>query len=341
MPDLRWEATRGDTVRLGIRFEQNQTLLIDPFLISKVEILNPSDVVIATFTTGWIQEAVGVWYLDWPIPADATLGLYHDRWTWQPYSGYDTRADTNGFAVFADGATGGDADGDGDGDRDSCPQYLTAAEVKDRGYLDIGTLLTDSQINHLSRMATRFVENATGRIFCPWAGSVDVDGSGHCYQALPAKYQIRSLTSIEDLEGTATIEVSSLKWRGSRIFHRDWRPPRCGCGGIGGFHFLGCDDCFPCGVLNIRVTGVFGSFAVVPELIKHAIGLMVKAGGVDDTITAPWIVNYQTESVDGQSVNYRVMDNGSGHKAMTGLPEVDAILNQYQNRIGRIASLSR
>jgi len=328
MPASRFQAIRGSSVRLRIRFEQNQVTLYDPVLIQSVEIIDPGGTVIDTFASGWLQESVGVWYLDYDIAADADLGLYSDRWTYQPYTGYDIRTATPQFAVFAEGATG-DSGG-----------YMTVDEIRARGCIDDGCPLEDEQIEYLSILGTAFIEKATGRIFRPWIGSVDVDGSGKCYQHLPGKYRVRSLTSVTDLEGGAFFDAAMLKFRGATVFHESYRGPGCHCSDSFS-SFLGCEHCFPCGIKNLRFEGVFGDFDEVPAPIQHALCLLVKAGGADGTVTAPWIVNYSQETVDGQSVSYRDMDPGIRKRSMTGLAEVDAILNLYENKIGHIRSLVR
>lgn len=326
----RWQAEQGATVRLRAQFKQNQTTLYDPLEITQVEILDSTSTVIDTLVVGIMNEAVGIWYLDWPIPAALAPGLYHDRWTYRPYAGYDLRTGTNGFAVFAAGAFGtGDA-------------YLTASQLRSIGYIDSGSPLADAQLDFLARLATAFVERACGRKFRPWTDTIDVDGTGRDHLILPPTHPVRSLTSITNLDTGSAFDVTKLRWRGSRIFYYQWRGFRQRRELEQDLH-LGCVNgaVFPAGLKNIRVEGYFGTYATVPELIQHAVGLMVKAAGADDTVTAPWILNYSQETVDGQSVVYRDIAPGAAVKMLTGIDEVDVILNEFQNRGGRVVSLSR
>lgn len=324
----RWQAERGATVRLRVRFEESG-VLYDPDAITQVEIIDPASVVIDTLAAGWVHESTGVYYLDWPIPAAATLGLHQDRWTYRPFPGYALRTGVSSFAVFAVGAfTAGDG-------------YMSADELRTEGYVDAASPLTDAQLDYLSRLATVFFENASGRVFREVQTTIDVDGTGRLDLPLPITAPIQSLVSIEDLDGVMTFDVDDFRVRGSRIFHKDWRPKFFAFGDLP--PWLRCSDgtIFPVGVMNLRVTAAVGKYTTPPELVKHAVGLMVKAACADDTVTAPWLVNYSSETVDGQSVVYRDTDPGSRKKVSTGIAEVDVIINQFANQTGRIVSLSR
>jgi hypothetical protein len=329
MAASRYNAEVGQTVRLKARFDQNQTTLIDPYEITQVEILDPTDAVVQTIPgASAVRESLGVWYVDYAIAAGATTGLWRDRWTWRPYSGYDLRVGSSSFQVFPAG-TFSAAEG-----------YLTVAQIHDLGFIDSSSPLTDAQIDYLSRLATTFIERALGQVFRSFAGAVDVDGTGRPFLHMPSSHWVRSLTNIVNLDTGESIDVTPLRFRGAEIFHRDWRPwPHR----YESPPYLGCvtQDVFPRGHKNIRVTGTFGQFESPPVDLQHAVGVMVKYAGMDDTVTAPWILNYTSEGVDGQQVSYRDMDPDSRKKALTGIAEVDAILNNYYNRRPRIRSLVR
>lgn len=319
----RWAAEAGSTVRLRVRFEHEGTLF-DPLLIDQVEILDPGDTVIATLTTGITKQSTGIWYVDYAMDVAAVSGVYHDRWTWRPFDGFDLRTASLPFNVFPAGTFA------------AVNGYLTADEVK-ASYL-VGTTLTDDEIDFLVRLCTAFAENACGRKFIPESDTVDVDGSGRAFLHVPGTRSLRTLTSLTDLDTGSALDTTNLRIRGRTLFHKDFRWPNiyqaspifsCGDGG----------EVFPRGIKNVRITGTWGDFDSPPELIKHVVGIMVKMAGSDDTVTAPWISNYLSESVDGLSVTYRDMDPGTRMRAMTGIPEIDAILNQYRQRKGRIAPI--
>lgn len=321
----RWQAEVGETVRLQVRFEQQETL-IDPFLISGVVIEDPDGNVVATIAAGWVQVDTGIYYVDWAIPAGSVAGVYHDKWTWTPYSGYPSRTGTNAINVFPAGTFTVDE------------AYLTAAQLKSEGYVDAATTLTDAQLGFLARLATNFFERAAGRTFFIHGETLEVDGTGAAYLNLKTNETIRSIQSVTDRDSGTAIAVAELRFRGSRIFHQNFRawphrrgdnpPPWQGCGAI-----------FPRGIMNIRIVLNLGDFTTVPELVRHACGIMVGMAAQEDTVTAPWIQNYLSDAVDGKTQTMRDMDPGSRKKAMTGIPEVDAVINQYRRRRGRVASL--
>lgn len=321
----RWRAEVGMLVRLKVRFEQNQVTLYDPASISQVEILDDSGTVIDTITVGITREATGIWYIDWQIPTTLTPGMYHDRWTYTPYAGYGTITGTADFAVFAAGAFS------------AATSYLSVDDARSM-YLPSGTTLTDSQISFLCQMASSFADQYCGQRFVPWIETIQVDGTGKPYLFLPRAYLVRSLTSLSVLSNgdSTALTVGDFRFRDNMIIHRSFQrwPRRSGtCFPI---ICTGDSDIFTAGVMNIEVEGQFGAFATVPDLIVHAVGLMVRNGGADDSIHAPWIANYSTEVVDTQSVTMRNISPLAKVKTGTGIPEVDAILQNYMNRRGRV-----
>ena len=322
----RWRAAQNETVRLRIRFEEDGAVY-DPFLITKVEILNPSGTVVETALAGWVHESTGVYYLDYAVAAGAPLGAWTDRWTYLPFTGYPPYQASLTFAVFAEGAF--DA---GDG-------FLSAAEIRAR-YLP-GTTLVDADLEFASRVCSTFFENGAGRSIRPRTRTLVVDGSGRMDQPLPSDANVSAIVSATDLDTSEVLDVAAFRVRGNRIFHRDWTsrlrrredyvPSHLLCGG----------SVFPRGIMNLSIVVEDAGRPELVELASHAVGLMVKAMCADDTVTASFVSNYATEGVDGLDVTYRDMDPGSRRKSLTGIPEVDAIINQCRRGYGRVRSLSR
>ena len=73
----RPQAIQDETVRLKMYFKHNNEL-DDPYSLGSVQILNPSNTVIATLTP--VQESTGIYYVDYSIAAAAVSGWYTDRW---------------------------------------------------------------------------------------------------------------------------------------------------------------------------------------------------------------------------------------------------------------------
>jgi len=93
----RVQAIQGETVRLRTKFYHNNELA-DPYSLGTVQILNPSDVVLATASP--TQESVGIYYVDYTVGAAATVGWYTDVWNSIVYEyGWDSQTVTNSFYV--------------------------------------------------------------------------------------------------------------------------------------------------------------------------------------------------------------------------------------------------
>lgn len=93
----RPQAIQNQTVRLKMYFRHNNEL-DDPYSLGSVQILNPSDSVIATLTP--TQESTGIYYVDYPISAAAVSGWYTDRWGSIIYGyGWDTQTVDANFYV--------------------------------------------------------------------------------------------------------------------------------------------------------------------------------------------------------------------------------------------------
>src|SRR5882672_7642822 len=123
MPASRFDAQQGDTVRLAVRIQRNSAPF-DPFSLDGVEIRRrtsaTTDVLIDTVAAGAIvREAVGAYYVDWPIPLAEPVGAHVDRWLLVENSGdAQTNLDAD-FVVFAAGSI-------------SAPStYQTVAEIRE------------------------------------------------------------------------------------------------------------------------------------------------------------------------------------------------------------------
>lgn len=318
----RFQAEQGDTVRLKVRFERDGNLF-DPFDISKVEIRRRTGATTtaleATIDAGSVvQEAQGIFYVDWVIPADQDVGAYVDRWYFTVDSGDSEITDDASFAVLPEGsvvpAVGG---------------YITVSEIRDT-YLP-GSLLDDADINVLIAEGTEYAEKYTGRWFGARALTINVDGTGAPYLILP--YTIRSIESLTVVHGSPTIEldVDDFVIKGRWLVHKNYLPYPWTMDNAGCF-ICGCvfGDIFPRGQDNIEVVGTFGTYEDVPALIKRAVGLWVMHAGRDDHRTSPAAYNFSSESVEQHSYSLRTLNNGDIRiSGASGIDEVDHILNLF------------
>jgi hypothetical protein len=75
-------ADPGSTIRLTVSFFNNG-VLFDPFSVSDVNIFDQAVGGSIVFTATPVKTAVGVYHIDYPIPAATANGLFFfDEWTW-------------------------------------------------------------------------------------------------------------------------------------------------------------------------------------------------------------------------------------------------------------------
>lgn len=308
----RYEAERGQTVRLGIKFELPTGGLYDPDSISSVQILDADSNLITTIAAGSIVKmAVGVYYVDWAIPAAETLGKHYDLWSYVPTAGHSGTTAKQEFIVYEAGTFSVSA------------YYISVDTAKARCLID--TALSDDNILYLVKVAMAIIDRCAGQHFLPQTRTIAVDGTNEGYVVLPQVLQ--SLTGIVNLDDTSqTFTLTDYRVRGTWLVHKDWNT-----GAVIPAH-LAClsGDWFPKGHRNIEVTGVWGMYDNCPIDIEHAICLLLKYAGQWDTVTGPIIAHYDRENVDGWSYNLRRIYTEALMSRKTGHPDVDVILLNHR-----------
>jgi len=323
----RFQAEQGTTVRLRVRFERND-MLFDPFSINRIEIhqrTGPATTALVDTISGAsvVQEAQGIYYVDWTIPSTQDVGAYVDRWFFEVDSGDPETSDDATFAILQAGAIS------------IASGYITVEEVRARYLPD--TALSDADLAVLIDEATEWVEKYTGRFFGSRSMTIDLDGTGACWIVAP--YHVQSITRIT-VNGSCCaggidqeVDVGDYITKGRWIINRDFLPWPYG-GYRDGCFICGCPfgDCFPRGQKNITIEGAFGLYEDVPALIRRATGLLVMYGGEDDSRTTPMGFNYEDESKEQHSYGRRATDTAQRIeiRGATGIPEVDSILNLFR-----------
>ncbi len=330
----RFQAEQGTTVRLRVRFERNDNLF-DPFAINKVEIhqrTGPATTVLVATILGAsvVQEAQGIFYVDWTIPSTQDVGAYVDRWYFDPDSGDAEISDDATFVILQAGAIS------------IASGYITVEEVRDRYLPD--TALSDADLAVLIDEATEIVEHYTGRFFGGRAMTLELDGTGQCWIVAPYHVQSISSITVEDSccfgSSGETVNVADFALKGRWIIHKHYLPwPHSGVRDTALVCGCGCCDFFARGQKNVTIEGVFGLYDEVPALIKRATGLLVMYGGEDDSRTTPMGFNYDTESKEQHSYGRRATDTAQRVeiRGATGIPEVDSILNLFRGIACRIS----
>jgi hypothetical protein len=326
----RANAQQGQTVTLRMRFELGGTLF-DPSSVNQVQIINPAGVVEETIPAASIvHDGVGLYHVDWAIPAAATIDVWHDRWFANSTVGAVEKQFTLSFYVLPFTATGGTS------------PYLTSAEAL--AYLPSDTTITATEAAEMAALAQEIVEAVTGDFFLPVEMARIFDGNGEAY--LPLDLELQSVTGWDVrccLSSGATTDweaqdATTLRIAGSRMgltignlasFSRQVsrryqieRFTACGSGSV--VSFCGV---FSAGTQNHRITGTWGRWTTVPLQIKAAIGLMVRYAGMCDDPKGVPSNPYVSESIPGgRSYTLRQIRAGATKDTGTGYPDVDAIL---------------
>jgi len=308
----RFLAEQGQTVRLGISFEDQNLQLYDPYAIAKVEILAEDDTLLATKTgADIVHNGVGIYYVDWAIPGAADLGKHYDKWYYTPVTGHDEVSAKLEFYVYLAGTFL------------QTDSYLTVSEAKARCL--VGTALSDTDIQYLIRVAMTIIDRCAGQHFLPVSKSLDVDGTGEGYLVLPKA--LLQLTGLENLDSPSmAFTPADYRMKGTWLFHKDWKtgaviPAHLACYN-GGY--------FPRGHRNIRVTGIWGLYEACPVDIQHATCLLLRYAGQWDTVYGPIISKYARESVDGWSYALREVFKQATLNRSTGHPAVDVIIQNHR-----------
>jgi hypothetical protein len=215
--------------------------------------------------------------------------------------------------------------------------YLTTLELK--AFLEDDTPLTNAEIDELGALAQEIVERITGQKFLPVTAARVLDGSGRRVQ--PLDHRLLDFDMLEVLRDDGTWEdvtpvnpATSVRIMRSRrmialgnvvtlsqAFHRavyDLDPLLNRAGGCG---------LFPAGTQNVRISGDWGRWRVVPEQIKWVVGWLVRfAGRCDDPEGLP-VSRFATEAVPGgRSYTLRTILMNAHKDRNTGFSDIDSIL---------------
>lgn len=312
----RYQAEQDQTVQLAIRFESGADRTpYDPSAIAKVEILDANDVLITTKTgADIVNDAIGIYHVDWAIPAAEVLGKHYDKWYYTPSAGHSDLEAKLEFIVYQSGTWS------------VTDYYLSVADAR-ADCLDANTSLTDAQIQTLIILAMGIIDRCTEQHFLPYAATRDYDGSGKYFLEMDEPIQtIASITNLDNANQTFT--PSDFRIKGTWLIHKDYveganLPAHLQCGITNGAIFTK-------GHKNIRVEGTWGLYEYLEPLIKQATCLLVGFGGQWDTTTGPMISPMMGESVEGYGYTLRkVYEHAAIHKE-TGYPEVDTILSNFR-----------
>jgi hypothetical protein len=311
----RWAAEQGQTVQLGIKFHDPNGNLYDPYEIRQVEIMREDLSIQKTFVTSEVHRlSTGRYYIEWVIPGSETVGKHYDKWYYTPEAGHDEVTAQLEFYVYASGTFTTD------------DYYLSVSDAK-ANCLDADTGLTDPQIQYLITLAMAIIDRCCEQHFLPVTGSRVFDGTGSYY--LDMDEPIQSVTNIENLDSASySYTVSDFRIKGTWLIHKDYvegaeLPAHLACG-------VTDTSLFPKGHQNIRVTGTWGLYETVPDLITQATCLLLYFGGQWDTVTGPMISPNMNESVEGYAYTLRKVYEHAGIHKETGYPEVDTILAQFR-----------
>ena len=312
----RYQAEQGQTVRLGIRFELPTGDLYDPDSISQVEIMDADSVVIATIPAGSIvNEAVGVYHVDWAIPAAEALGKHYDQWSYVPVAGHAGTIAKLEFIVYAAGTFG------------VSDYYISVADAKAECLAD--SPLSDADVQYLIRCAMAIVDRVTGQHFVPVEEARDFDGSGSFWLKMNAPWQ--EILSIDNLDNDAvTYTIGDFRRKGSWIVHKDFlpwpqasdQPAHLSCGSDG--------TVFARGQRNIRVTARWGRYATCPDPVRQATCVLLSHAARYDRLDGAFVANMSRESSEGYSYVLRKIYNKAVIDNMTGYPDVDGPLVLYR-----------
>lgn len=327
----RFDAHQGDTVRLRVLFQRNGTAF-DPDQITKIEIrkrtgATDSDLIVTLDAGDVVQEAQGIFYIDWGIPIDQEIGSYIDRWYVIRDSGDPEEFDDGTFGIFAQDV--------------SAPSGLISVGEVRADYL-IDSPLADTQIQDLIDQAGELAYMYTGRTFGADTRTIYVDGTGEMWLPLPfPALEIDSITASLIGGSSEVLDPDDFVIKGPWLVSKEFVPwPRDmrmeGCFLCGGCASGGV---FPFGHRNIALTGRFGLYGTVPKLIKRMAGLWCKYAGADGTPSSPAAGNYDGESTELHSYNRRASDTLASVKlrGATGIYEIDHILNLYRGTTIRMA----
>lgn len=320
-------AQQGQTVRLHATFKFAGSLF-DPFEIRQVVIYAADGVTeVATFSGAEIvRESLGLYYVDWPIPADEPTTIHFDHWFATATSGgTEEEFGDNHFLVLAFSSSSPDT------------AWVTVAEV--RAAIPSDSALTDVEIANQIDLAQTIIRECTGNNFLPTSKTVVFDGTGR--ERLPLGEPILSVSraAVIGCGGTESeIPVEEIVLSKSRTMlslgHGARRSERAlgtdgwpgGPGTVGSV--FGC-RIWPAGFANIAITGDWGRYTSVPASIKAALILLIRYATFCDDPNGVPSEAFKSESIPGDRA-YTLAEVYANAKVnnLTGYPDVDRILTR-------------
>jgi len=176
--------------------------------------------------------------------------------------------------------------------------YLTPDELRARGVSG-----TDSDLTLYEQYARELIDRYTRTHFDRYAGTINISGSGSQLLLLPD--WLSSLTAVEinneDVTSAYTFRISG--------------------------YALYCEDAvFPRGFKNILVTGQWGRYSEVPEVVKEAVVELTKDQQDPTRVDKNFI---ESERLGDYSYKRARSGVGSGSSRTTGNPKVDVLLKHF------------
>lgn len=270
----------------------------------------------------------------WTVPLAQTVGTYHINWYFRQSPTSPEATFTQEFEVLA--VTGSGAGG-----------YTTVSALRDEGVTV--AMADDSKLLRLISLATERIDRLTGQFFSPRQGTMRVDGRNS--KAIRFRVPIISISEVRILDNSdvsyvvepLTYEIYNRHTTGT-FMPDDRNDPRIILNNSGSVfpNPAWPSPVFHDGHQNVEVDGVWGytdppySPGVTPAAIERACQLMV----IDDmkplaqkAARAADRLRYAVKEEDtrDQRVEFdinRVFAGSYGY-ALTGNPEVDAILVHY------------
>ena len=342
MPVARADAMQGQTVRLRVTMRMGGDFF-DPSEVRQVQILDGNDAVTDTIPAGSIvRTGVGLYYVDWAIPAAEPATSHHDRWYLTSTVGAVEQHSTRNFyvqtlSVLAAGAP-----------------YMTNDELA--SYLTDATELNATQISALGERAQEIVETICEQKFLPYEQARVFSGKGKRVQPLDLQVIRGSVSMIEFLYDSGWTDVTPADLTQIRVM--DSRkmiglgnvrsrsqllraaaselsdPPWLRSSWVGG----GCGT-FPIGIRNVRITAQWGRWTRVPLQIKDAMGRLLSYAGRCNDPNGNMANPYVSESIpnDRTFVLDEIVTAAKAKKS-TGFPDIDRTLYRFR-RVPAVVSV--
>lgn len=335
----RFQAEQGQTVRLRVQFKNPGGALYDPSSIAQVVITRDDGTVLDTVVAGWVHEGIGIYYLDWAIPAAETLGLHYDTWTYTSVLGGTATTGSAEFYVYAAGTFA------------AASAYLSVAKVKAdcltaAASWPAGLYPTDGRILEAVNYATEIIDGASKRSFIPQDLTLTLDGSGKPYQFFEKDGHLYKAIRVDSItiDGDP-VDMTQVVVGPFSVVDRYWRPEtlmdecgdsgcscRVGCGGENGAWGV----CFTAGRANVVVTGLFGDYNIVPYTIQDACCRIVH--NILEEEWGAW-QPFVSESLGGWSYTMRTIAAQAEATGSTGWSDIDAMLRRPAKKRVRIGRL--